>query len=1461
MARSTRAKRRLTLLAILTGSVAAAGLGSYAGVKWYRGRQVEAARVEGMAKFEAGDYSGALDKLSLYVAKNQKDVDAILKLAKCRFMVFAPNRRNYVDAAYFYRAASELKPGSVEALTGLLESYEALGYGPELLEVADELLRLDPKHIKALQVRIRVAGGRGAWPEALAECKKLIEIEPNNYQWRVLALEGLRRSGASLDALRAQLTEWMQAGEPDGRYRLLLAAYASDEGDRTSARREVTEAATRGVPDSNMLSALVELATTLELPDVVEKAIAKARADGVPEVDIIDMQIERHWLAGRFDDAKAAIASFPPDNASFSAKLLRWRILIAEGERDAVASDAAIAELRPIYQADAERAEAGILWLDAVQASRAAEGDGPFRPSVAMGLLQRAISLNRDDVMLQLRAGDVSLRAGETDEAVRYYTSAFEGARRRWVTAGVRTVSAMLGVGRSEQAFHLAREISRRFPDAPSGYFVLAQACDALAREGRTPSSIDPSLPRDTKASFILQTLYDGLGKNPVFLPPLIGTLVQDGDIDEASRLAGIAIADPKTTSEALLQIAVMMADRRFGDTPLRALETATGRAGPALEVTIARARVQIARGEYGPAKHALQEAIGELTDPAQRLRRAELRRLYAEAAIAAGDGEINGMLADVLKDGGDDIDSISFVLGQNATWEDEPLVNAAIAKLGELIGESSPRTVLTNAARVLRFRRTVPQDVAKAIQTVDAVLAANADSTAALVTLGRLFASSQPPNLTKAIEYFERAVRLQPGRRDLYPELIAHMQAQGDFAGASSYLQQYMRSAEGDPSESRLAAGLMIQQGQYLSAIPALERVAMQTGSEADLVALADAERRAGRVDAAETAYKKALEGADRSALSAMAYTEFLARNGRLDDARRMIEDDSKRSKPALTPANRAYVLARMELDYGDPARAAVAVAQALTLAPNSAGVALLAARDKLAAGDPKAALEYARKGLTLEPENQHLLAFVASLMMADPSSRADSAQTLDLLKAKNPAVGELLAIVKSCAAPDGSISPGPAELAALLELTSKYPSEPAVWTVAIELHAAAGKNDEAIRVARRGMARLPTEPGPAEYAARLLLQDRRPEEAREAARAWRGISADSPVEPDLLLARIALIDGKPAQAVATLLPYEARLKAEALKAPESLGIYAAALLFDGKAESAVAVLKDGLTEESSVPNRERKLLTEWLRAIRTAATPNAFDALQRSEPIVAIDDTGRVALATEYVALARRKNANKAIERAKEHLDRISEAAKSAPIVQLLGADLASIAGDTSAASATYQAAWESIPETIREQLLRWAGLDAATREQIAGARSMALFAANNEASMLAHGGTELDRALTLIERALAMAPDDPAVLETKAEVLVARKEYDEARRLLQQLIGKSAGNVSLRITLAKLELGAGRVEEARRQTDTAAAAIGEDPFADRVLVEQLADLQQAVGSATKTSTASGERSRRES
>jgi predicted Zn-dependent protease len=1436
-----------------TGALAA-GAG-YAGLKWYRSYEIAKAREFGEERFAAGDYAAALEPLSRWVARNQTDLESLLKLAETRANVPQPDKRHLVDATRFYEAALVLDPKNQTALAALVRLYSELRMGNELGRAADALLALDSKNVAALEARILIAGSKGRYKDAVADTERLIAIAPDNYRWRATLLSLLQADGVPLPERAALVERWIAAGESDGRYRLFLAALAIEERDQAKAVDAASKAASLGLPDAATLGELLNLLDTLRIPAQIDVAIDASRAKGVDSAAIAGMQIERHWLAGRLELAEkelaqqieaAGKAGQTPASADRRKALafLRWQILLAELDRDPVRSDAAIAEAKALVASDEALKAETASWLEAIQVTRAVDIGGQLRPRAAIDQISLALDKDRPSeaaslelpgrAFLLLRAGDVAARSGEPDEAVGFYRQAFEREGRRWVLAGVRLSNALLAVGRTEEAFRLAYELVRSTESAQA-YLVFAQACDALAREGRPPYTVDATLPRTLTASSLLEQFYTLSEKLPTLLPPLLSSLISEGAMDRAVGFARAAIEDKRTPADVLLLVAGLLGDRSAGDVAEAAIEAARARGADGGDVALARTRMFLVRNDAAAARGLATDALGAATG---RIR-LDLLRLRAQAAIAANDADAVAMLSEYLRAGESDIETVLFVLDQPISWTDRTLVNAAFARLEELSGPRSARTVLTNAARVLRFDRNKPEDVAKAARAVDQdVLQRNPESIAARVTLARLLAALQPPDFAQAAKYMQEAINLQPGRRDLYPELVSLLQASGDFATAGRYLQMFMRDAS-DVQDRRLAVGLMLEGGEYAAAVPALESIAKQSGTESDLVALADALRRAGRSAEAEATYKQALERPDRSAISAMAYAEFLARSGRLDEARAAIAADAAREKPALTPANRAYLAALLELDYGDPKNAGPAIAEALRLAPESPGVALLAAREKVALGDLAGGLAIARSALEKAPENEQLLTFVASLVMADASTRSGAGATLSALEARNPALAKMLAIVGASAGPNGELAPGPDQLRAMLALVEEYPSFAPAWTVAAEMHEAVGKIDDAIRIADRARIRLPSEPGPAALAARLHLVSRRFADARDAARSWRALTADSPLDADAILARIALVDGKPADAIAILDPYRARLDAEAARRPEALGTLVVAEMLEGRADAAIALASKHL----AIP----AFRGEFLAGTRVAPTETAFAVLAGIEPILAVDDGGRLALVSEYAALALRKDATaRAVAAADALLAKVAPEVRSAPIASLLAADLAAARGDLTTAVEGYERVWNDLPQAMRESLVRFPSLDAKAREELAGPLSVALYASNNlaattaTASAAGNTAADLDRALAAIERALAMQPGDPALLDTKATVLLARREAEPARALLVPLVDARTATIGVRLTLVRIEIAAGRLEEARKHLLAAQQLLREDPLIDRVTQMRTAELE---------------------
>lgn len=1428
MARSRRAKKRLIILAAILAIGGMGAFASYGGLRWYRAQQATRAFEEGRALFEKGDYAAALPKLSLYVSRNQEDVQALLTLAKCREEVPEVNGRHLIGAANFYRAALRLSPGDVEALRGLVGVYRSLGFATELEDAATQLLAREPKDVAALEALVALADSRGLWDVAEKRARELVAADPDDYRWRVAALHVLRRGGADAAKREALVREWMAAGEPDGRYRVMLAEILATSNRVDDARTEALAASERGMPDTAMLAVLIDMLDVLGASDAATQAIATATARGLDPIGLTLMQTRRHWLAGRLADAELALAGAPEPEAGDERRyeIDRWRVILAESANDATSAANASQRLIAAGTNDPEAARHA-SWAKAMDATRGVRaGRVPSDPAVRT-LLAEALAANRADAHLLVRSGDLALAIGDVDEAVRLYRAAFEGEGRRWSDAGQQAAQALLRSGRTEEGFRLARELVARFPENITGYLIFAEACTNLAREGRVPALVDPTLPRGMTGSALLAELSRQLGGRPVLMPALATAYLAEGDRSKARETAMQAIEHEESTPEILLPMALSLVDERLPDVPEALLAAAEKAGASRIRLASAAATVELLRGNPAKARQIAAAALPETPSSDEEVL---LLRVVAEAAARNGDADATSLLARALAQRPDALDMANFILAQEAAWRDESLITAAIDTLRRGLGAESQQVILAEATKTLRFQASRPDAVAKGLVAVNDLVRANPESPAALVAMSRLLATSQPPDYAQAANFLEKAIALQPARRELYPELVVLLQAAGNYQAANRYLQQFMRSSEGDTDAARLGANLLVAQGQYTDAVRALEQIAAKGGTEFDLISLADAQRRAGRLAEAEATFAKAAAAPERGPMAVLAFVEFLGRAGRVDDARRVIEEDASRAQPTLPPVERAAALARLELDYGDASKAGPYIAEAQTLLPDNAAIALLAARHRRAIGDEAGALAIAQKALATAPGDADLLTFVSTILIADANGSAEADKVLATLEGANPAVAEMLRIVRSSAGADGQIRPGPDALRAAEALAERYPTFTPAWTTAAQLYAAAGRNDDAIRIARRGMLRLPTEPGPAEIAARLLLVERRYDEARDAARTWRALAADSPFAADLVLAEVAVRSRRAAEAVTMLTPYLDRMTAASATDADGVSLYTLALLLDGQPDKAHDLFAERIARDPAARG-------EWLRALRAAPTEAAKAALDRAEQSLASED-GRMARIAEYAALGRRSDGASSAARGLALMAEVAPETRSLPAARALAADLACIKGDLDTGIAGYEALWNDIPASDREALLRWGSLDAASKERLAESHLFAVYASNNMASTLAKVERDLDKALAAIDRAVLLMPGDPTLLDTKSQVHLARKEYDVARTTALAARALPDAGPGLDLTLARIELAAGRIEEARSRLRAVERALAIDSLADPVLREQVVE-----------------------
>lgn len=1404
MARTGRARRRWISLGIGAGSLAVLLGALVGGVGWYRAKLVRDAREKGMALYEEGKFSEALEPLSFYVSRRREDVEALIRLGTARAAVFVENNRHLVSASAFLEAALKRDPTNVEALRALIPIYRQLGYRIELVRVADTLLSVDPRDARALEARLAARIDQGAWEEAARDAELLVELEPDSVRWRGTLLDILRFAERPIEQRLALVDLWIAGGEPDGRYRLLRAEQRMLEGKLDEAKAECALAADRGISELISLERLVELMQLLGLEEDLDRTLDVSRQRfGAPLIGRLEGRL--HFLGGRNGEAQRTLDSLW-EAGEKSDEIARLRVMVAELADDVERSDRAMLEFQALApEASLERAR-NDAWTRAIRSSRAVVG--PVRREgvrvtaadrrAAREALIRALQLWPDDSFLLYRLGEMNLAAGEFPAGRQLIESAFQAESRRWALAGIRAAHGALRSNATDDAFRIAREVVMRHPRSTLAYIGFAEALSALSREGRVPSMVDPTLPRGLTASAILEQVYEVLDRDPAILVPYVVALVDEGRSKEALDVAIDATTREKPDIATLCgTVGPLLASGEIDgvDTLLGKLR---GIDPDAFEVRIAAVDLLIARDELGRAAEESAAIVASV--PEGDVRIATALRQGARIASLREDPQAIGILTRYLASAEGDPDAAPFVLGQSVTWTDEGLVRQAIEHMRITGGEGSQQVVLADASRVLAFHRGDGKAIAAATMSVNQILRENPNVPSALIVIARLLSASVPPDWTRASSFLAKAVDLQPRETSLYAELVVLLQKAGNTVDATRYLQQYLRLSGQDQDATRRATRLLLNQGAFIDALPVLERLSGQTGGETDLLVFAEANRVAGRVTAAEEIYRRAATRSGRSAIAVQAYSEFLARLGRVEEARKVIGDDATSANPVLSEADRVIFLLRLESIYGTEESMEAVNRQIESISDGDPRIVATRAQQALRRGDDAAALRIAQEGLVRFPEDESLLGMTASLLIADRASRDGASEVLDRLGRTRPEWRDLLELLRTAGGTGDELDLSEATLDRALELTDNHPLFSEGWRLAVSMHLDAGRTEEAIRIARRAVTRLPSNSDVAAMAAMLLADVGRTEEAREAALSWKRLVPENTLAADTLLASL-LLSSNPAEAVKVLSPHREILRSDPARNVRSLELLVLALLASGDRESAAEL---ALASGSAGP-----VLAAWTRGARAVSPADASAMLDRI-PLANFPDDVQLGLAAEYSALASRGVAE-AASKARAILDGLPANLAASPFATLLRADLSVAEGRREEAVAAYEAFIAGFPPALIQSFETSPGGTLAPEAE--ASRVQYLYALNNAASAEIAPDGNRDRGLRTVERALRAGGDQVFLQDTRVQLLLAVGDVAGARSAATAATTADRNSLEAWLAFAEAELAAGRLESVER------------------------------------------------
>ncbi len=745
---------------------------------------------------------------------------------------------------------------------------------------------------------------------------------------------------------------------------------------------------------------------------------------------------------------------------------------------------------------------------------------------------------------------------------------------------------------------------------------------------------------------------------------------------------------------------------------------------------------------------------------------------------------------------------------------------------------QSDPQYV---PARLLQIRQQAARgDIDGALAEIDALLARQGSDIGAWLVKGDLLRDGQGRNAEAAVAY-RKVIEIQPSLATGYLETVDTLLRLGKTDEAAELLTQLGKRAPGSVRGLYLQALLALDNRDHDQARKIAQQLAVAGPAEARYQLLAgDTELQFGSLLQAENYLSRAVKLAPQSAYARRLLATAQVRQQRTAEALATLKpllDAKALGAPTLMLAGDIYRAS------GDPQRAADYYAQAARLQPANTRAQTSMALAHLASGKASSALGELRAAAATEAgvgpdlalitahlergEMPQALAAIDALQKKLPGSPlADNLRgrallgTRDLIGARKnfdaalalapdyfPAIDGLAAVDMFERKPEAARK-------RFTDLLARQPKHAgALLALANLLTATGGDHAQTVALLTRAVAAQPTAVAP-----RLRLVDvhLRAKNLAGALAAAQDAAAALPQNADAreALGRVQLARGAVDQAIvefrqlASLQPQSPR--------PHVLLAQAQSAAKDKR--SATDSLRKALAIQPNLLEAQRALAglaveagdfpaaLSVARSVQTQRPKEAAGYLLEGEieaaqkrwaPAAAVLERGLKQVASPE--LARRAHAAYGAAGDAAAQDRVAGAwLKSQPkdtVFRLYLGDLSTRQGQFAAAEKMY-----------------------AQVVQIEPAHAVAL---NN----LAWVGGQLKRpdAVSHAEKAVALAPDRPGHIDTLAMLLAQRGAYDKALQWQRKALAMQPENPLFRLNLARIQILAGRKDEARRELQT--------------------------------------------
>lgn len=1418
MKMTRRGKRRLAaLLALIV--LGGAALFIVSAVRAAQERKlIAAARAAGLSAYQAGDLDGALRQLSYFFEHVKNDVEVNFTFAEARARLPIPGGRHLWEAVdllsnhclpMLHIAGGDSHDRArlrKQVHERLLDLYCQMGLTYEVSRTADALLQMERDFVPALSAKTEALCMERQFELAQPLAERLIELEPDNLERRRTLLDIQRELGVAAEQRLETCRQWAReydSRQGDGRFHVLMAAMLLDMDRLDEAKQELQRAASLGANEPNVLARSVELLDLVEANAAADSLIQATTERFPAECWPREVGVRRLWHAHRLAEALEMIEPAHADERAACPALAQLEILVQIAARNLDDARNSLAQLRArsAQSESGDEARALVNWLAAV--ASALDPQLPWRERA--GAIDSALAQHPQDAALHSLKGDLWLEIGELARAVQSYSRA-AALSPDWIAANVAQIEALLRSGRLEEAYRASRILlSRASSEHVKPFLLFARAHLSLCEAGRIIESAawDEEIGRD------LVTLLQELLEQPLRSEDRMETtaLLADALAQFNGEQAALTFMRAQIDHQADAEVYLALADvcrRNQLDLEERLLERAREAGGLSVPVAAALAEYRARAGDPNAGVALFEAALDDARLEGRDLLAAELAQ--CRYMLRHGISGAIAMLEALVLQNHQAIEAQQFALAdasflrldsdESARLRD--ISNQAMGNLKRLVGENSPQVRLAEANALIRRTqagRPADSSVARAIRLIEAVLQQSPESLAGLSLMSEALMLIQPPNpsnLDRAIGCLEQAVNLYPAEPSLLVRLVAMLQDRGDLARAGQFLRRLAACSERNPNLRQAELRLWQAQGDFETALARAAAIVNETSPPSDQLLLAATLQRSGRMPEAEAIYERLLQSAPGDPLAAAQAADFYAETDRFDRGLELF--NSIRANESVP--NFEVMLGSFHQRHGRFEEAGRLLRQAVDRQPDSIEARLELAKHFLAVRDHGQAAQQAMEGLKRQAADAALQHIVGAACIGLEQAERERLggeiarlknrfHTADASNDLQPLL-QMVSILAKVPSKSGAYAPSHEQLSNIRRLVEESASNHAnrflpAWQAAIQLHVDAKRFDEALALARAAVARFPSDPTPSQWATQLLLAAGSAALSKETlaeAQEWRRrllIASGDSIAADVAIASVLLDLDRGEEAAAQIKRYAQRIWKDRAQQPERLATWLKAQVMS---QPAWLENEDAQARVLALLNEDQRWRLAWLVMSRSFDPQSAFAALgllQQSS----LEAQELLALSAEWVKLGRAGAKAECFERARACAQQAGD--KGMPVASL-------IAQGTVA---------EAQRDLVQAERLYAEALALDPKEAIA---------ANNLAFVMSHNPDRCEEALRHADRALALNPDQPDFLDTRARILLALNRVEEAVAALNRAASLRPDDLGIALSLVEARMWRG-------------------------------------------------------